>query len=567
MKALVTSEFPPEAIARLRAILGDDVTHESWRDTRNLHFDAARLVQRIKETGASILICEGDNVKKDVIDHVDLKIIGSTRDDPNNVDIDAATAKGIPVLFAPKRNTIAVAELAVGLILALARKLHLVDRKLHSTGFKVDEFADYVDNYNAFKGFELHGKVVGIVGLGSIGFEVATRLAPFGVSFLVHDPYVQPGRLAAIGARAVDLDHLLRHADVVTVHCPPTDETDGLLDAGRIALMKPTAVFVNLARASITDEDALLDALRSKRIAGAALDVFAVEPVDQENPFLELDNVIVTPHLGGDTVETNARHAAMIIDGIEVLARGGIPFNVANPGVLHGARAPAPVPPSSFLAERVAIIEACKAMVAKGFIVSTAGNVSARVRLPGGPDAFLVTPSTVDYAAMQPGDVVLVDETGAVIEGTRNPSSERRLHLAIYHARPDIRAIIHSHAPFSTALSIARMPIEPVVDEIIPFIGGCKVAAYGMAGTDELASSAVEALGENYAVFIANHGNVCCGTSMQHAWDVCQLVEHAARIQYHASLLGPMHALPEDAEEHEREIFEIMRDAGPGGED
>ena len=169
-------------------------------------------------------------------------------------------------------------------------------------------------------------------------------------------------------------------------------------------------------------------------------------------------------------------------------------------------------------------------------------------------------PSSVKYETMEIEDIVLIDEDGNTILGKRNPTSERRVHLAIYKNRPDIKAIVHSHAPYSTALSIARMSIGPIVDEVIPFIGGCEVAEFGMAGTDELADNAVKALGDNLAVFIANHGNVCCGSTLEQAWTVCQQVEMAAKIQYRAALLGTIYAIPEEAEEAEREMYEIMKD-------
>lgn len=206
------------------------------------------------------------------------------------------------------------------------------------------------------------------------------------------------------------------------------------------------------------------------------------------------------------------------------------------------------------------IIKVCIGMLNKEYIISTAGNVSVRVKLPNGQDAFLVTPSAVKYEEMGIEDAVLIDEEGDTIDGQRNPTSEKRLHLAIYKARDDIKAIVHSHAPYSTALSIARMSIGPIVDEVIPIIGGCEVAEFGRAGTNDLANNAVKALGENLAVFIANHGNVCCGRSLEQAWIVCQQVEMAAKIQYRASLLGTIYAIPKEAEEEEREIFDKKRD-------
>jgi D-3-phosphoglycerate dehydrogenase len=570
MKALVTAQFSEEALQKLRNLLNDEVIYESWRDTKLMHFDPEVLAKKINDLGVEILICEGDNVKKKVLEDTNLKIIGSIRGDPNNVDILTATAKKIPVLFGPNRNTISVAELTLTSILALAKKLHTVERTVHSKNFQVSEFSDYVTFYNKFMGFEITGKTVGIVGLGRIGFQVAKFLIPFNVKFLVYDPYVSPQRLTAINGQSVDLPTLLKNSDIVTLHCPPSDETDGLIGQDEIALMKRSALFINLARATVTDESALFDALKNKKIAGAALDVFLSEPVDQDNEFLTLDNVIVTPHIGGDTFETNHRGAMMIVEGIKQVLNHKIPLNLKNPEVLTGYTevskelpnelADIPITLERYAPQIYDIIAVCKEMLKKGFIIGTAGNVSVRVKLPTGENAVIITPSSVDYPNLQLEDLVLIDEYGNKLAGKRNPSSERRLHLAIYRERNDIKAVIHSHAPFSTALSIAKIPLGPFVDEIIPFIGGCEVSEFGMAGTDELAENAVAALGNNMTVMIANHGNVGCGNSIDQAWFTCQLVEFAAKIQYRAATLGTMYAIPEEAEESEKEIYDIMKD-------
>ena len=573
MKAYITAEFSPEALEELKKILDDEIVYESWRETSNLYFEDEDLIQKIKEIGAEIYICEGDHVKKVVLENVDLKIIGATRGDPNNIDVKTATEKGIPVLFAPNRNTVSVAELTVGLMLSLARKLHSIERILHTENkFEVNDFSDYIKYYNEFKGFELQGKTVGIVGLGKIGFTVAKLLLPFRVKFLVYDPYVEPARLSAIQGEEVDLNTLMAKSDIITIHCTPTDETDNMIGEEQIALMQEHALFINTARASAVDEDALLEALKEKKIAGAALDVFSIEPVDQDSEFLELDNVIVTPHIGGDTFDTTHRHAMMMVEGIKQILNKNIPENIKNPEVLEGfttaekqydkTQELKDIQPSLYHYEGKIqqIIDVCKEMIRKEYIVGTAGNVSVRVKLPNGQDAFLVTPSSVKYDEMDIEDIVLIDSNGDTIIGRRNPTSETRMHLAIYRARQDIKAIVHSHAPYSTALSIARIPIGPIVDEVIPFIGGCEVAEFGMAGTDELADNAVDALGDNLAVFIANHGNVACGVNLDQAWTVCQQAEMAAKIQYRASLLGTIYSIPEEAEETEREIYDLMKD-------
>jgi len=560
----------PESLEELKDLLKDEIIYESWRETKNFYFDAEELVNKLKSNQVEVFICEGDNVKKDVLENVDLKILASTRDDPNNIDLETATKKGIPVLYAPGRNRIAVAEMTITLILALMRKVNNVINILHSEKFKVDSFADYVNYYNMFLGNELSGKSVGIIGLGNIGFEVAKRLKAFNVDFLVYDPYVQQKKLDHIKGKLVDLNFLMQNSDIITIHCPPTNETDDLVGEEQIKLMKPNSIFINLGRASIVNQDALFNVLKTHKIAGAALDVFDVEPVDQDNEFLELDNVIVTPHIAGNTFETNHKHGMMIVEGIRKILNNEIPSNILNPEVLPGYSQKAPKTEKSinlfrYNKECLEIIDACRKMVEKGLIVGTAGNVSMRVKLPDGSDGFLLTPSTVHYDDMKAEDLVLIDRNLKVLAGFRNPTSEKHLHVNILLSRKDVKAVIHSHAPYSTILSIARMPLGPIVDEIIPFIGGCEMAEYGMAGTEDLSYKALKALGNNYAVLLPNHGNICIGTDMQHAYTVLQQVEFAAKVQYKASLLGTIYALPEEAEKDEKEIFEIMREANDMG--
>ena len=570
MKAFITTYLSRESLEELKDLLKDEVIYENWRETKNLHFDAEELVKKIISNQAEIFICEGDNVKKDVLEKVDLKIIASTRDDPNNVDLELATQKGIPVLYAPGRNKIAVTEMTITLILALLRKISKIVQILHSDKFQVNNFSDYVNYYNMFAGNELSGKIVGIIGLGNIGFEVAKRLKAFNVDFLIYDPYVQQKRLDFINGKLVDLNFLMKNSNIITIHCPPTDETDNLIGEEQISLMKPSTILINLARASIVNQSALFTALKNKEFAGAALDVFDIEPVDQDNEFLKLDNVIVTPHIAGDTFETNHKHGMMIVEGIRKILNNEIPSNILNPEVLpeyfkNSTKSEISINLSDYKKQSLEILEVCRKMLEEGLIIGTAGNVSMRVELPDGSDGFLLTPSTVRYEDMKAEDLVLIDKNLNVIAGFRNPTSEKHLHVNILLSRKDVNAVIHSHAPYSTILSIARMPLGPIVDEIIPFIGGCEMAEYGMAGTEDLSHKALKALGNNYAVFLPNHGNICIGTDMHHAYTVLQQVEFAAKVQYKASLLGTIYALPEEAEKDEKEIFEIMREADDMG--
>lgn len=330
LKALITAPFSEYGLKTLRDA-GITVVNQSWLETGKLYLGNS-FIKPIKEAGAEIVVVEGDEVREEVINGTSLKLIGSARNDPNNISIPAATAKKIPVISAPGRNTNAVAELAIGLMLSTARKIVSCERFLNSD-FIVNDFGDFARMYKTLAGFELYGRTVGIIGLGSIGFEVAKRLQAFGAQLLVFDPYVDNTRVRQVGAEVVMLDDLLKRSDIVTVHCPSTPETKGMMGAKQFAQMKKTAIFINTARAIITDEAALLDALRSGTIAGAGLDVFSMEPVDSDNVFLGLDNVVVTPHMGGNTVDTIERQSVMIAADIVAFVKGKKPQHVLNPEV------------------------------------------------------------------------------------------------------------------------------------------------------------------------------------------------------------------------------------------
>jgi phosphoglycerate dehydrogenase-like enzyme len=332
LKILITAPFSD---SRLKQLIdeGFEVDYRSWLETGNLHMGAS-LLGILKEGRYDIVIVEGDEIKEPILEKVPLKLIGAVRGDPNNIAVPAATERGIPVIAVPGRNTIAVAELTIALMLCQARQIKKAELLLRNDFF-VDDFRDFANMYTDLQGFELHGRTIGIIGLGNIGFEVAKRLRSFGVNILVYDPYVVPERIQEVHAKAVDLDTLLREADVVTAHCAPTDETRRMLGRREFHLMKKTAVFINTARASITDEEALLEALQTGVIAGAGLDVFSMEPVDCDNVFLELENVTVMPHMGSNTIETIERQSAIITDAIITFAAGKIPKNVVNPEVFE----------------------------------------------------------------------------------------------------------------------------------------------------------------------------------------------------------------------------------------
>jgi len=333
MRALITASFDPAARKRLERHM--DVVHEDWKVRQAIYFDGAEFAARLKQLGADVLIVEADLVHGDLLEACTLRMIGCCRGDPINIDLELATKKGIPVFHAPGRNADAVADLTVAFVLMLARHLPALGRVYAAGAKPIDDAASFLDMYTRFTGIELGGRTVGLVGLGAVGREVAARLLPFKARVLAYDPYVTA---PPPGVTMSDLADLLRESDFVSLHAPVTPETRNLVSRERLALMKPTAYFVNTARAALTDEDALYEMLVGGRLAGAALDVLAQEPLQPDDRFLALENVVVTPHIGGASIDVTRHHSEMVVDGIERYLRGERPRWIANPAVLDRVR-------------------------------------------------------------------------------------------------------------------------------------------------------------------------------------------------------------------------------------
>jgi D-3-phosphoglycerate dehydrogenase len=227
-----------------------------------------------------------------------------------------------------------VAELTIAFLLSLLRRVHEVNHELRSGRMRFDRTREYLAAYEAYTGREIEGKTIGIVGFGAIGQRVARALSGFGCRVLAYDPYVDAGSFERLGAERTDLDALVRQCDVLTVHCPESPATTGLVNAERVRALKHGAYVLNLARARVLDEDALYEGLVSGRIAGAGLDVFVQEPIQPDNRFLALRNVVLAPHYGGNTHETVVRQSRMMVDAIEDYLAGRRPVHVCNPQVL-----------------------------------------------------------------------------------------------------------------------------------------------------------------------------------------------------------------------------------------
>jgi autoinducer 2 (AI-2) kinase len=329
MRALITASF--DAAAKTRLARHMEVVHEDWKERNHIYFDGAAFAQRIAEVGADVLVVEADLVHAEVLEACPLVMIGCCRGDPVNVDLALATAKGIPVFHTPGRNADAVADLTIAFMVMLARRLPLVEATFRDgRAAAVRGTGDFLELYKRFTGFELGGLTVGLVALGAVGREVAARLLPFKARVLAYDPFVTA---PPPGVTMVDLDTLMRESDIVSLHAPVTPETGGLVSRQRLALMKPTAMFVNTARSALTDEDALYEMLAAGRLGGAALDVFDREPLQPGNRFLTLENVIATPHIAGATVDVTRHQSDIVVDAIERHLCGERPRFVANPDV------------------------------------------------------------------------------------------------------------------------------------------------------------------------------------------------------------------------------------------
>jgi D-3-phosphoglycerate dehydrogenase len=326
MKALILAPFWPAVLERLRKSL--EVIYESWLETRRL-LSSEEFIDRIQGQNIEIVVVEADFLLREVFQKASkLKLVGACRGDVTHVDMAAATEHGVLVINTPARNATAVAELTVGLALALIRNIPVAHQIVSSGGW-VDPMAPYL----SLRGTELAGKTAGIVGFGAVGQRVARRLSAFETSILAYDPHVASERIKALGAQPLDLDALMEQSDLITLHCSSVPETTGLISAQRIALMKRTAYLVNTASAYVVDNQALAQALKERRIAGAAFDVYQTWPVQPEDPLLKLDNVILTPHIGGATEETVVRHSQMIADDIERFLAGRRPQNMLNPQI------------------------------------------------------------------------------------------------------------------------------------------------------------------------------------------------------------------------------------------
>jgi D-3-phosphoglycerate dehydrogenase len=319
-RALVIAPLRGEGRDILESVC--DIVYEPWIEQNPIKlYQAQDLAAKIAEVGATVLVCESDNINGPVMEQ-SLKVIGCTRGDPVNVDVEAATKAGIPVLRAPGRNADGVAEICIALLFAVNRGVVVADKECRAG----EIYRDGTIPYQRFRAWQLAGKTVGLVGYGAVARALAWRLEGLGMKVIAYDPFVPEATYS--------LDDLLAEADIVSMHAPVLDSTRGMIGVEQFAKMKPGAVYINAARAALHDTDAMVAALQSGHLGGAGLDHFDHEWLDPKSTLASLPNVVLTPHIGGATYDTEANHSLLIARGVAAVLAGEVPDNCVNPEVL-----------------------------------------------------------------------------------------------------------------------------------------------------------------------------------------------------------------------------------------
>jgi len=313
MKILISDKLANEGINILEAVEGFEVDCQFGIEPQEL--------KRIIKDYDALIIRSGTKVTADIIEAADkLKFIGRAGVGLDNVDLKAATKKGIVAMNTPAGNTTSTAEQTMSLILALSRNIPQACASLRGGKWERSKF----------KGVELYGKSLGIIGLGRIGSTVAGMAKAFGMKILAYDPYLSVEVANKLGVEVVDFEELIKNSDYITIHTPKSVETKGLIDEKEFSMMKPTARIINCARGGIINEDALVKALQERRIAGCAVDVYEKEPPDMGHPLLSLDTCVATPHLGASTSEAQINVAIEIAETVRDALLGKAIINAAN---------------------------------------------------------------------------------------------------------------------------------------------------------------------------------------------------------------------------------------------
>lgn len=374
-----TAKDVPAGQAVYRVLLADNIDSEGLEPLRadgrfqlevRTGLKGEELARAIAGFDA-VIVRSATRITREALAYADrLKVIGRAGVGVDNIDVEAATERGVAVLNAPSGNTISAAELTMALLLALVRRIPAADRSM-----KAGEW-----DRKSFSGIELYGKTLGLIGAGRIGREVAKRARAFEMRVIAYDPYLTEEQARALDIERASLDEVLRRADVITLHVPLTETTAGMINEAALAKMKPGALLVNAARGGVVDEDAVCRFLQEGRLGGAAFDVYEEEPLPADHPLRKLNNVVLTPHLGASTEEAQRNVALEIAEAVRAaLTEGDFSRAVNAPAI--GGEAIRRLRPLLDLAERLGRLAAALGDGAiKSIEVRYAGQVEEGLR-------------------------------------------------------------------------------------------------------------------------------------------------------------------------------------------
>ncbi len=423
------------------AALGDQV-EVRWVDGP----DREKLLAAVPEADA-LLVRSATTVDAEVLAAAPkLKIVARAGVGLDNVDVDAATARGVLVVNAPTSNIHSAAEHALALLLAAARQVAAADATLREHTWKRSKFS----------GTEIFGKTVGVVGLGRIGQLFAQRIEAFGTHVVAYDPYVSPARAAQLGIELLPLDDLLARADFISVHLPKTPETAGLIDKEVLAKTRPGVIIVNAARGGLVDEAALAEAVNSGHVRAAGLDVFSTEPCT-DSPLFELPQVVVTPHLGASTAEAQDRAGTDVAESVRLALAGEFVPDAVNVG---GGVVNEEVAPWLDLARKLGVLAAT---------LSEGPPVSLSVQVLGelaSEDVEVLKLSALRglFSAVIDGPVTFVNAPTLAAERGVSTEITTASESPNYRSVVDVRAVAHDGSVVTVAGTLAGpLQVEKIV--------------------------------------------------------------------------------------------------------
>ena len=389
----------------------------------------------------------------------EMRIVGRAGVGVDNIDIEAATQNGVIVMNTPGGNTTATCELTFSMMMALARNIPQAHGSMVAGEW----------NRKAFKGVELYGKTLGVLGMGRIGGEVVRRAVAFGMRVMAYDPYITPSRAKALQVELASLEDIYAAADFITVHMPMTDETRGMLNKDTFATMKPSVRLLNCARGGIINEADLCEALKDGKIAGAALDVYKSEPLAKNSPLRDCPNLILTPHLGASTVEAQDNVGLEVAQGIsDYLLQGSLMNSINMPSL--DAQTSAKVQPYLRLGEKMGVLLAKLGQVGTERLAITYGGLATE--LPGDPIARSIIKGFLGAAEGEEVNLVnvrsMAKERGLVVEeikSTQQVDFREWLHIRAWAGEEKV-SVAGSFFGLAQHPRIVRLNSQPV--EIVP---------------------------------------------------------------------------------------------------